>query len=194
MSANVCENFYEVLGIDQNASILDIRKAYKGLALKFHPDKNNDAGTEEKFKLILEAHNVLIDPVQRAKFDQKLKYYRDLLYYRFKCSMCCATFSLSVDLAEHKRKFHPKKPVKCADCSAIFVTNADLAEHKRKFHTKKLIKCAYCSATFLTNAELAEHQSRKCNQFKTQLNFKCFMCSRSISKPFQCHFCLNKKL
>ena len=166
MSANVCENFYEVLGIDQNASILDIRKAYKGLALKFHPDKNNDAGTEEKFKLILEAHNVLIDPVQRAKFDQKLKYYRDLLYYRFKCSMCCATFSLSVDLAEHKRKFH----------------------------TKKLIKCAYCSATFLTNAELAEHQSRKCNQFKTQLNFKCFMCSRSISKPFQCHFCLNKKL
>ena len=63
MSANVCENFYEVLGIDQNASILDIRKAYKGLALKFHPDKNNDAGTEEKFKLILEAHNVLIDPV-----------------------------------------------------------------------------------------------------------------------------------
>ena len=166
MSANFCANFYEILGIDQKASAPDIRKAYKDLALKFHPDKNNDAGTEEKFKLILEAHNVLIDPVQMAKFDQKLKYYRDLLYYRFKCSMCCAAFSLSVDLAEHKRKFH----------------------------TKKLIKCAYCSATFLTNAELAEHQSCKCNQFKTQLNFKCFMCSRSISKPFQCHFCLNKKL
>ena len=160
MSANFCANFYEVLGIDQNASILDIRKAYKGLALKFHPDKNNDAGTEEKFKLILEAHNVLIDPVQRAKFDQKLK------YYRLKCSMCCATFSLNADLAEHKRKFHPKKP----------------------------IKCAYCSATFVNNAKMAEHQRRKCNQFKTQLNFKCFMCSRSIPKPFQCHFCLNKKL
>ena len=64
MSANFYANFYEVLGIDQNASILDIRKAYKDLALKFHPDKNNDAGTEEKFKLILEAHNVLIDPVK----------------------------------------------------------------------------------------------------------------------------------
>ena len=114
MSANVCENFYEVLGIDKNASILDIRKAYKGLALKFHPDKNNDAGTEEKFKLILEAHNVLIDPVQRAKFDQKLK------YYRLKCSMCCATFSLNADLAEHKRKFHPKKPIKCAYVLPLF--------------------------------------------------------------------------
>ena len=70
MSPNVCKNFYEVLGIDQNASILDIRKAYKDLALKFHPDKNNDQfwfGTEEKFKLILEAHNVLIDLVERAK-------------------------------------------------------------------------------------------------------------------------------
>ena len=130
MSANICENFYEVLGIDQNASILDIRKAYKDLALKFHPDKNNDQfwfGTEEKFKLILEAHNVLIDPVQRAKFDQKLK------YYRLKCSMCFATFSLNADLAEHQRKIHQRK-------------------------------------------------------------FKCVMCSKSILKPFQCHFCLHKKL
>ena len=118
MTANVCENFYEVLGIDQNASILDIRKAYKGLALKFHPDKNNNAGTEEKFKLILEVHNVLIDPVQRAKFDQKLK------YYRLKCSMCFATFALNADLAEHQRKFHQRKfrqrkvhQLKCFMCS-----------------------------------------------------------------------------
>ena len=103
MSANVCENFYEVLGIDQNASILDIRKAYKDLALKFHPDKNNDAGTEEKFKIILEAYNVLSDPVKRAKFDQKLK------YYKLKCSMCFAIFAFNVDLAEHQEKCHPKK-------------------------------------------------------------------------------------
>ena len=131
MSANFCANFYEVLGIDQNASILDIRRAYKDLALKFHPDKNNDAGTVEKFKLILEAHNVLIDPVQRAKFDQKW------IYYRLKCSICFKTFSLNADLAEHKRKFHPKKPIKCGYCSAIFVTNADLAEHQQKIPYKE---------------------------------------------------------
>merc|ERR1719500_611367 len=102
MSANFCANFYEALGIDQKASSTDIRKAYKDLALKFHPDKNNDAGTEEKFKLILEAHNVLIDPVKRAKFDQKLK------YYKLKCSMCFATFAFNADLAEHQGKCHPK--------------------------------------------------------------------------------------
>ena len=81
-------NYYKVLGIDQKTSTtLDIRKAYKNLALKFHPDKNNNTGAEEKFKLILEAHNVLIDPVKRAEFDQKLN------PKKFKCIYCHASYS-----------------------------------------------------------------------------------------------------
>ena len=81
-------NYYKVLGIDQKTSTTqDIRKEYKNLALKFHPDKNNDTGAEEKFKLILEAHNVLIDTVKRAEFDQKLN------PKTFKCNYCHASYS-----------------------------------------------------------------------------------------------------
>ena len=166
-------NYYKVLGIDQkNSTTLDIRKAYKNLALKFHPDKNNNTGAEEKFKLILEAHNVLIDPVKRAEFDQKLK------NYKLKCSMCFATFAFNADLAEHQGKCHPKKPIMCAYCSATFVTNAKLAEHQsRKCHSKHF-KCTYCNANFAVYDFLEDHQ-RKCHPKEP---FKCTYCSTSYSK------------
>ena len=67
-------NYYKVLYINKNASDHEIRQAYKKLALKFHPDKNSNAGAEERFKLIGEAYNELKDPVKRAKFDKQLKY------------------------------------------------------------------------------------------------------------------------
>ena len=70
------------MNVNQRAYDQDIRQVCKKLALKFHPDKNKNVGTEEKFKLILEAHNVVIDLVERAKFDQKLKDHRS------HCSKC----------------------------------------------------------------------------------------------------------
>ncbi|EDO31903.1 predicted protein [Nematostella vectensis] len=62
-------NYYEVLGVERNATTDDIRRAYRRLALKYHPDKN--AGTEENFKEVSEAYEVLCDPQQRERFDKK---------------------------------------------------------------------------------------------------------------------------
>lgn len=65
------KDYYQSLGIARNASADEIRKAYRKLAMKYHPDRNpNDKPAEEKFKEINEAYQVLSDPQKRARYDQ----------------------------------------------------------------------------------------------------------------------------
>jgi molecular chaperone DnaJ len=64
-------DYYEVLGVDKTAPADDIKKAYRKLAIKYHPDKNpNDASAEEKFKEAAEAYDVLSDTEKRKRYDQ----------------------------------------------------------------------------------------------------------------------------
>ena len=63
-------DYYEVLGLSKNASEDDIKKAYRKLAKKYHPDINKAADAEEKFKEINEAYEVLSDPQKKATYDQ----------------------------------------------------------------------------------------------------------------------------
>jgi molecular chaperone DnaJ len=65
------QDFYEILGIDKNASAAQIKKAYRKKAIEYHPDKNpGDAKAEELFKKAAEAYEVLSDPDKRARYDQ----------------------------------------------------------------------------------------------------------------------------
>ena len=63
-------DYYEVLGLDKNASEADIKKAYRKLAKQYHPDVNKAADAEEKFKEINEAYEVLSDPNKKANYDR----------------------------------------------------------------------------------------------------------------------------
>jgi molecular chaperone DnaJ len=63
-------DYYEVLGVDRNASAADIKKAFRKLAFKHHPDRNRDDGAEEKFKEISEAYDVLSDEDKRSAYDR----------------------------------------------------------------------------------------------------------------------------
>jgi curved DNA-binding protein len=65
------KDYYQSLGVSRSASADEIRKAYRKLAMKYHPDRNpNDKPAEEKFKEINEAYQVLSDPQKRARYDQ----------------------------------------------------------------------------------------------------------------------------
>jgi len=63
------KDYYKILGVARGANEDEIKKAYRKLALKYHPDKNRAAGAEEKFKEIGEAYDVLADPKKRQIYD-----------------------------------------------------------------------------------------------------------------------------
>ena len=64
-------DYYEVLGVDKNVTPEDLKKAYRKLALKYHPDRNpGDKEAEEKFKEAAEAYDVLSNPEKKARYDQ----------------------------------------------------------------------------------------------------------------------------
>ncbi len=64
-------DYYEVLGVNKNSDESEIKKAYRQMALKYHPDKNpGDKSAEDKFKEAAEAYEVLSDSDKRKRYDQ----------------------------------------------------------------------------------------------------------------------------
>jgi len=77
MATTAKKDYYDILGVKKSASAEDIRKAFRKLARKYHPDVNpGDKGAEEKFKVLSEANDVLSDPKKRKIYDQ-LGFYSD---------------------------------------------------------------------------------------------------------------------
>lgn len=66
----VDKDYYQILGVKKDATALDIKKAYRKLALEYHPDRNKGKEAEEKFKELSKAYEVLSDPQKRQAYDQ----------------------------------------------------------------------------------------------------------------------------
>ena len=65
------KDYYNILGVSKDANESEIKKSYRKLALKYHPDKNpDDKNTEDKFKEIAEAYSVLSDSEKRSNYDR----------------------------------------------------------------------------------------------------------------------------
>jgi len=71
MSASNIKDYYYILGIARNASQDEIKKAYRKVEMKYHPDRNpGDKAAEEKFKEAAEAYEILSDPDKRSQYDR----------------------------------------------------------------------------------------------------------------------------
>ena len=66
-------DYYQTLGVTYSASQDDIKRAYRRLAVLYHPDKNHDPNAENIFKTINEAYDILSDPAKRSRYDQRLR-------------------------------------------------------------------------------------------------------------------------
>lgn len=85
------KDYYKTLGIKPDCDIDDIKKAYRSLSLKYHPDKNSSSDAADKFIEITEAYEVLSDKARREKYDKK---------YRKEHSKSDRDFSLDVSFEE----------------------------------------------------------------------------------------------
>ena len=68
------KDYYQILGLKEDAELKEIKRTYRKLALKLHPDVNPEADASEKFKEVAEAYEVLKDPKRRAEYDELRKY------------------------------------------------------------------------------------------------------------------------
>ena len=71
------KDYYEVLGVPRTSDQKEIKKAYRKLARKYHPDVNKNADAEERFKKVAEAYDVLSNPEKRRRYDQLGTNYKD---------------------------------------------------------------------------------------------------------------------
>lgn len=77
------DDYYSALELNKNASIDEIRKSFRSLALKYHPDKNKDEGSKEKFMKIVEAYEVLSDASRKKNYDESITIKKNKPKYDF---------------------------------------------------------------------------------------------------------------
>jgi molecular chaperone DnaJ len=68
------ENLYAILGVAPNASDDEIKKVYRSLAMRYHPDRNQAPGAEARFKAVTKAYEILSDPGKRAEYNQSVNH------------------------------------------------------------------------------------------------------------------------
>ena len=68
------ENLYAVLGVAPNASEEEIKKVYRSLAMRYHPDRNDAPAAEVRFKSVTKAYEILSDRAKRAEYDQSVNH------------------------------------------------------------------------------------------------------------------------
>lgn len=154
-----------MLGITKEAGQKAITDAFRNLALKYHPDRNNEPGTEERFKEIAEAYAILSDPKKRSEYDARgfagvAGFNREDLFggINFEDVFGGLDFDFGIDnlfsgLFRHRHKGSPHGPNVDVD---LYITLQRVAEGgEEKVHLSRPVACPTCNGTGGEGAFLA---------------------------------------
>lgn len=152
------EDYYQILGVPENASDEEIKKAFRELAKKHHPDRGGDA---EKFKKIVEAYNVLSNPKLRTEYDQKRKFAQQGIFdfnFNFNFEDLFDNFLRQEDIFDLFRNFSSYKEKKYKDLNIYFNLDIDLETAfkggKKEIFIEREIICYHCQGTGSENKKL----------------------------------------
>ena len=123
------KDYYKILGVPETASEEEIKKAYRELAIKYHPDRNS--GNEEKFKEITEAYSILSDSSKREEYDAEpdFSFFGDMY---------------ADILRERRQEYQRKQPVNLRINAELTLNEVALGT-KKKFNIKKKVCCPDCN-------------------------------------------------
>lgn len=192
------KNYYEALGVPRDAGEGEIKKAYKALALKYHPDKNpGDVDAEEKFKLISEAYEVLSDPDKKKIYDmvgeEGLKRGNSVPNFNFQHNLFnifnnfktqqrtrVTNHKLNVSLSDIykgiKKKLLIERNIICTTCNGIGTPDKS-----------KISKCGTCNGTGVFIGQTGNILTQK----------QCQSCAGKgyvFDKTLTCHSCLGNRV
>lgn len=142
------ENYYDILGVPESADQDSIKKSYRELAKKYHPDKNKEKGAEEKFKKISEAYDHIGDPEKRKKYDRK----RSMQNAFFTGQGFNNNYGYSDPFANHYNAYQQAQPAQDPKGSnlniTLRITLSDVLNGvTKKIKLKRDKKCTPCSGT-----------------------------------------------
>ncbi|MEK7680127.1 MAG: molecular chaperone DnaJ, partial [Deltaproteobacteria bacterium] len=145
------EDYYSILGVSKESSETEIKKAYKKLAMKYHPDRNpNDKNSEEKFKQVGEAYEVLSNQEKRTAYDQ---HGHDGVNYNFSYGTSHFTDIFGTIFGdifgEYAYKKQTKTSIRGSDLLHIIKLDFEdaVSGTKIKFNITKLVTCTVCNGS-----------------------------------------------
>lgn len=174
------ENHYDTLGVPKNASQDDIKRAYRKIAVKYHPDKKPDNKiAEEIYREATEAYEILKDPEKRKKYDSLFTWSRPKKILKRNIRGSDLRINLKVNRADliyrAERIIAIERKGKCKSCDGTGSLD------------RKTKKCTYCNGTGLQGFSLAIGEKKKCLYCKgigiTREGMRCFDCRGTAIAP-----------